>query len=419
MDRTIVYPGSIPLDTDLLNTNRNSMVAIGALIAATLGTNTVVDGLAVSPTVPASLGISVGAGSIVQLATVDQNAYGSLPADTADGLMKMGVNLAGTAFTLTAPTSSGQSITYLIEAALSEADVNPVVLPYYNAANPAQPYLGPNNSGASQSTARIQRVQLLLKAGAPANTGSQSTPPVDAGWVGLATITVGYGQTQVTAQNIAVPASAPMLSWKLPSLRPGYAALQAFTASGVFVIPAGVTRAKVTVIGAGGAGGTHATLPGGGGGAGAQAVKIVTGLSPGQTIAVTVGASGASPSTASPSAGGSGGTSSFGPIVSATGGLGGGGGTAAATNTGGAGGLAFGGDINSGGSSGTDALASAARGGDGGGPGAGRGGTGQTSGVTAGGYGGGGGGGGASQPNGAGSGSQGGSGGPGLVIVEF
>ena len=78
-----------------------------------------------------------------------------------------------------------------------------MVLPYYNAANPAQPYSGPNNSGVAQNTHRIQRVQLQLKAGAPAPTGTQATPPVDNGWAGLYVITVGYGQTAVTAANIS------------------------------------------------------------------------------------------------------------------------------------------------------------------------------------------------------------------------
>ena len=42
MDRSIVYPGSIPLDTDLLNTNRNMMIGLGALMQAVLGSATVV-----------------------------------------------------------------------------------------------------------------------------------------------------------------------------------------------------------------------------------------------------------------------------------------------------------------------------------------------------------------------------------------
>ncbi len=45
MDRNLVYPGAIPLDTDILSLNRNAMVALGFLAQACLGTNTVVDGL--------------------------------------------------------------------------------------------------------------------------------------------------------------------------------------------------------------------------------------------------------------------------------------------------------------------------------------------------------------------------------------
>ena len=140
MDRSLVYPGSIPLDTDLLSTNRSAMIAIGYLAQAVLGTNTIVDGLTCTPTAPASLTVMVGPGSITQLTVVDTLAYGSLPADMADPLVKMGINLSPSSFTLTAPLTSGQSINYLIQAALQESDTNPVVLPYYNAANPAQPY---------------------------------------------------------------------------------------------------------------------------------------------------------------------------------------------------------------------------------------------------------------------------------------
>ena len=52
MDRLIVYPGQIPLDTDELTTNKNAMVALAMLSQATLGTSQVVDGLACTPTTP-------------------------------------------------------------------------------------------------------------------------------------------------------------------------------------------------------------------------------------------------------------------------------------------------------------------------------------------------------------------------------
>jgi hypothetical protein len=418
MDRSIVYPGSIPLDTDLLNTNRNTMIALGALAQATLGTSTVTDGLAVAPTAPASLTITCGPGSITQLVTVDQNAYGSLAADTTDALLKMGVNLTSTSFTLAAPTTTGQSIAYLLEAAFQESDTNPAVLPYYNAASPASPYLGPSNTGVAQATERIQRVQFQIKASAPAVTGTQVTPTVDSGWSGLAVITVAYGQTQITATNITQLAGSPALQYKLPALRPGFSQIQAFTNSGTFTVPIGVTRLRVTVIGGGGAGGTHPNIPSGGGGAGGVGVHILSGLTPGSSIAVTVGTGGAA-ITSGTGNGGNGGTSSFGTYVSATGGTGGGGNPALTTAAGGTGGTAVGGDINSGGSCGTDSIIPAARGGDGGGPGGGRGTTGSVQGLAAQGYGGGGGGGGASNTSGTGAGSPGGNGAAGIVIVEY
>jgi hypothetical protein len=417
MDRNIVYPGSIPLDTDILGLNRNAMVGIGALTAAVLGSNVVVDGLACTPTSPASLSVNVAPGSITQLSPLDANAYGSLAADITDQIVKTGINLQSTSFTLATPTTSGQSINYLIEAAFEESDASPVVLPYVNAALPSQPYSGPNNSGTAQNTQRIQRVQLQLKPGAAANAGSQATPVVDAGWVGLYVITVNYGQISITASNIVTMPGAPFVNCKLPALRPGFAAMQVFTSSGSFVVPNGVSTVRVTVFGGGGAGGYHSTMPGGGGGAGGQAVGVVTGLTAGQSIAVTVGAGGAAP--AAPQTGNSGGTSSFGTYLSATGGAGGSGGTATQfAMAGGAGGVGVGGQLNRGGSYGSDSIVVASRGGDGGGPGNGRASSGPIAGISATGFGGGGGGGGLSV-SGATTGYPGGAGAPGVVIVEY
>ncbi len=98
MDRSLVYPGSIPLDTDLLNANSDSMTALGYLAQAVLGTNVVVDGLDCAPTSPASLTVTVGPGSITQLSVVDALAYGSLSADMIDPLVKMGINLSSNIF---------------------------------------------------------------------------------------------------------------------------------------------------------------------------------------------------------------------------------------------------------------------------------------------------------------------------------
>jgi hypothetical protein len=265
----------------------------------------------------------------------------------------MGINLAATEFSLAAPATAGQSINYLIQASLQEADAEPLVLPYYNAADPDMPFAGPGNSGTAQPTQRVQRVQLQLKAGAPAATGTQATPPVDSGWSGLYVISVAAGQIAVSENDIAVHAAAPFLAAKLPALRPGFGSgAQVFAASGSFTVPAGVSQVEVEVWG-GGAGSfaSVAGKPSGGGAAGGYARKRVTALAPGQVVSVTVGAGGAAG--ASGVAPGAGGASSFGAFVSASGGqLAAGATTADPTPAGAPAGMGSGGDLNLAGSEG-------------------------------------------------------------------
>ena len=321
MDRQIVYPASIPLDTDFLTQNRSAMVALGSLAQAVLGTATIVDGLACQPTSPASLSVTVGAGSVSQFGPVDSLAYGSLAADTTDQIVKMGINLQPTTFTLSAPATPGESVIYLIEATFSETDATPVVLPYVNAANPAQPYSGPNNSGTAQNTQRIERVQLQLKAGTAANTGTEAAPAIDSGWSGLYLITVNNGQTAITAANIAVHPASPFVNFKLPTLTPGFSRRVAYAAATTFTVPLGVSLIRATVIGGGGGGGgTDGSYAAAGGGAGGFASGTFA-VTPGSTVAITVGAGGAG--SAAGASGGAGGTSSFGDFCSATGGSGG------------------------------------------------------------------------------------------------
>ena len=206
----------------MLNTNRFLMTHLGFMLQAIVGTGTWVDGLALTATTPtANLTVTVGPGSITSLTVVDQNAYGSLTSDSSDALMKMGVNLTSTSFTFTPPGTAGQSQVFLIEASFAETDTVPLVLPYYNSANPSQPYLGPANSGASQNTQRQQRVSLQVKAGAAATTGSQTAPAVDSGWTALYLITVANGQTQITqsACNSAGVGNLPSIPAKIGQLR--------------------------------------------------------------------------------------------------------------------------------------------------------------------------------------------------------
>jgi len=131
---------------------------------------------------------------------------------------------------------------------------------------------------------------------------------------------------------------------------------QVFTSSGTFTIPTGITAIKVTVVGGGGGGAAYSAIATtGGGGGGGAAIKFITGLTPGGTVSVTVGAAGtaATASGAGGATGGTGGTSSFGAYCSATGGAGGN----HTTGAPGAGGIGSSGDLNIKGSSGTQSTA--------------------------------------------------------------
>ncbi len=321
MNRNIVYPGAIPLDTDLLSINRNAMVALGFLMRAALGAETVLDGLACTPTLPTSMGVQIGPGSLTQLSVVDSMSYGSMGADPTTPLVKMGISLAPQFLTVQAPTDLGNSINYLIQSCLQESDQDLTALPYYNAANPSQPYSGPANSGVPQATLRSQSVQLQLKAGVSSPAGTQLTPDVDQGWVGLYVVTVSYAETEVTSDNIVTLPTAPFINWKLPNLRPGFGSgVQSFLATGNFVVPSGVSQIEVELWGGGsGSFASVAGTPSGGGSGGGYARKLVQGVTPGQIIPVTIG-SGGSPGSTTGSPAGPGGTTSFGQFVSATGG---------------------------------------------------------------------------------------------------
>lgn len=211
MDRQIVYPGSIPLETDLLNTNKYAMIGLAKLAAAMMGTTTYLRGLACTPSSPASMVVNVASGEIYSVQNVDNTAYSSLAADTSNTILKQGVVMSSTAFTLTAPTTAGQSINYLIQVTYSDTDSGAKVLPYYNAANPSVAYSGPNNSGTAQNTVRSGVCTVALKAGVAATTGTQTTPSVDTGYTAAWVITVAQGATTINAANIAAAANAPFL----------------------------------------------------------------------------------------------------------------------------------------------------------------------------------------------------------------
>jgi hypothetical protein len=228
----------VPLDTDLLSSNKNILTAIGHMLQDMLGTSTLFSGLGCVPTAPAGMTVNVNPGRAYSYQAIDAGSYGSLAAD-AHQIVKQGILLDAVNFSCPAPTTAGYSVNYLVQGAFQEVDTGSVVLPYYNAANPAQAYNGPSGNGTSQATARDNTVQLSLKAGVAATTGSQNTPTPDDGFTGLWVISVPYGATTITSGNISQYSGAPLLSASLLSM---------IQQNGLYAVATGTANAHVAAL---------------------------------------------------------------------------------------------------------------------------------------------------------------------------
>lgn len=167
----------------------------------------------------------------------------------------------------------------------------------------------------------------------------------------MATARLGSGTANSTTflrgdQTYAVPLLNGLVSYQL------------LTSTQTVTIPAGATRAEIRLVGGGGGGGgAKATAcvtnaAGGPGAAGAALRKFLTGLTPGNTIALTIGAAGTA-GAVTPGNGGNGGNSSLASgtqTITTLTAPGGGGGQASQTSVNGAPGtdasIATNGDIN-------------------------------------------------------------------------
>ena len=231
MDRAIVYTAALPRTVDFLNSNKMAMGGLAYAMKGCLGFSGMTagpyaqapppppyaEGMQCTPTTPtADLNVHVNTGSIYTVDNVDATAYSDLGTDTHNWL-KQGILNDPVTLAITPPGTPGYSQIYLVQAILSDVDGGGTVLPYYNSANPSQPYSGPANSGTSQFTTRLCNCAVALKAGVAAPTGTQLVPTPDVGYVALWQVTVANGQTQITNANIVQSPIAPFFP-TLPSI---------------------------------------------------------------------------------------------------------------------------------------------------------------------------------------------------------
>ncbi|BCZ76156.1 hypothetical protein [Komagataeibacter phage phiKX2] len=190
MDRQIVYPAQIPLDSDQLNAQRNAYVGLGQLAAMAYGWGTVsASGFACTP--GSGLALVVAPGSLLAPGVVDASAYGTLSA-VGSALVRQYVSRDPV--TLTVP---GAGATYTVYVTPATVDTDDTVLPFYNAADPSVTYAGADNSGKTAPTVRQDLAQLGIGATVPS------------GAYPLWTITVPAGATSITAAMIVQASGAP------------------------------------------------------------------------------------------------------------------------------------------------------------------------------------------------------------------
>lgn len=234
MDRPIIYPLEVPAVEDLLYGWQRTLVAISKLASTVLGPSPFgawLEGFEI--TASGGLAVQVANGQIYSQASIDASSYGVLPLDN-NQILRQYLQDAVSTFTLAAPTTSGDSLTWLIQFVPVTQDTGEQVLQYFDVANPNVAFGGPGNNGLTQGIVRQDTCLVQALSGSPGPTGYQELPPLSGGAVGGYYVTIAYGQTTLTSADIStVPNAAPFITQKLPSTA-GVNAANTFTRSQIF-----------------------------------------------------------------------------------------------------------------------------------------------------------------------------------------
>lgn len=194
------------------------------------------------------------------------------------------------------PNGSATSASVQVSNAADPTNASKVVVAT-NGSTDTQIVSGANGSGTYLPLSFYTNNDIRFQMGTAGELNVRTAPGTVSSGTSGQFLTSGGPGAGVSWTTVSIPAGGQLQT-------------QLFTAPGTWTKPSSATQVRVTVIGGGGGSAGSTSL----GGTGGFAIAIVPVSAP---VTVTVGAGGSSP-------GGPGGTSSFGPAVSATGGNGGG-----------------------------------------------------------------------------------------------
>ena len=161
-------------------------------------------GLTVSK--PASSQITIAPGGLYQSQAIN--------AGIATQIVKQGLKLSASTFSVPSPVAAGQSVNYLVQARIKDSTVN---MPFFDSANSYLPCLLLNGE-----------LELGLLAGSAAASGSQTTPAPSSGWTALYSVTSTYGSTSPV---LTMATNSPVTKRLKPSHGFAYPVASAATAT--------------------------------------------------------------------------------------------------------------------------------------------------------------------------------------------
>lgn len=238
MDRTIVYSLEQIRSYDYLQTIKDALRGQSGIIRGLIGTySPVFWGFDPTPSSPLSLTINVSEGWITAHTVTDATAYGALAADSSV-ITQQGYNPAQTITFEVSDLFETQSkwalvqIAYAQQDAIRSGDPNNGILPYINPDNPAQPFQGPGNNNTQQNTVRLSGVEVIVKYGAPAETGLHVPPSPDANFLPVFLVSLAWGQSTITSNQINLAGPDVYASYPYAPKFPGVTGFTDFNPTG-------------------------------------------------------------------------------------------------------------------------------------------------------------------------------------------